>query len=315
MLVEWLKRRVRAKVGDYWSAQRGPVSATGEALRLRWWQSPAVLRDINRRVSGQMIDGVSAGLIALLKERYSDQLPLAKGVSVGCGSGVKEMDLLRAGLVDEFHLFELSEARVEKGRSVAKQRGLADRVHFHIEDAFEAGLPGGQFDLVHWNNALHHMFDMDQALAWSANMLRTGGVFYMDDFIGADRFQWDDKMLATATRARAALLPKYMVNPLARDRSIRAVVQKPNERRLASADPSEAVHSSEILPAVRKYFPNVDIQFTGGAIYNLTLADIIHNFDESDEKDRMILELLLMIDELCSDLGSNHYAVALATKS
>ena len=45
---------------------------------------------------------------------------------------------------------------------------------------------------------------------------------------------------------------------------------------------------------------------------HLALNDIIHNFDEI--QDKPLLDLLMMIDKLCIDLGETHYAIALAFK-
>jgi len=60
-----------------------------------------------------------------------------RGVSVGCGSGIKEMMLVRAGIVERFELFEISEHRVNLGIETAEKRGISDRIEFHLAHAFE----------------------------------------------------------------------------------------------------------------------------------------------------------------------------------
>ena len=77
-------------------------------------------------------------------------------------------------------------------------------------------------------------------------------------------------------------------------------------------DPSEAADSERIVEVLYKYFPNVEFKATGGVVYHLALNDMFHNFDE--QEDKILVDLLMMIDELCTMLGQTHYGVALAFK-
>ena len=47
-----------------------------------------------------------------------------KAVSVGCGVGTKEMDLMAAGEIDTFECYETSGATAELGKKIAEERGL-----------------------------------------------------------------------------------------------------------------------------------------------------------------------------------------------
>jgi hypothetical protein len=58
----------RKLIGEYWSTAVQKTNPTG--LKLRWWQSPFILRHINMRVCGQPIDGISRGLIQRAKELH-----------------------------------------------------------------------------------------------------------------------------------------------------------------------------------------------------------------------------------------------------
>lgn len=309
-----LKDRLRSKVGGYWSRVQPTRSADGKAKRLRWWQSPYIVKDINRRVLGRAVPGVSQGLIELLKQEFSEQLPFKTAISVGCGNAFKEIHLLKSGLVDHFDLFELSEARIEQGVRRAEKFELSSRLQFHQQDAFEYATEANSYDLVHWNNSLHHMFDVDQAVSWSHSVLKPNGVFYMDDFVGPDRLQWSDTVLDLNSRIRMALSDHYLQSPFKDKKLVSQSMRRPNRRKLIAQDPSEAVQSSLIIDSVKKHFPDAKLIDTGGAVYTMALSDILDNFDDSDANDAMILDLLLIIDELASKLGDNYYAVALARK-
>lgn len=299
----------RKQIGEYWSGAVHKESQAG--LKLRWWQSPFIVRHINLRVCGQPVDGMSHGLM-LRARQLLDGRVLGKGVSVGCGNAAKELDLIQSGLVECFDLCEFSEARIAEARARAEKLGLSDRIRFIQGDAFEQVTGCDQYDLVHWNNALHHMFDAEEAVRWSHWVLKPGGLFYMDDFVGPTRFQWSDLALNLATHVRLMLDARFLANPRKPDDRLPTDIRRPNPDKLKAVDPSEAADSGRILDSIRSHFPAVEIIATGGIVYHMALSDILHNFDE--ERDRTTLELLMFIDDLCADLVETLYATALAFK-
>jgi SAM-dependent methyltransferase len=303
---------VKKKIGEHWSSVTKKESEK-KHLKLRWWQSPHVIKHVNQLVCGEQVPGFSQGLINLVKNRASSLIPFKKGISVGGGTGQKEINLLRQGIVDSFDLYELSQARISAGIELARKLMVEDKINFIFGDAFELASEPEKYDFVHWNNSLHHMFDVDKAVEWSKKVLKCGGLFYMDDFVGASRFQWPDEQLEVATKVRSAFQGScYLMNPNNNDSVLSTNISRPNMENLIQMDPSEAADSDRIINAIHKYFPNAEIKFTGGVIYHLALSDMLHNFDEKNDK--VLLDLLMIIDELCSKLGQTHYAVALAFK-
>lgn len=249
-----------------------------------------------------------------LVNRLKDFGTFKHGVSVGCGDGYKEFQILKKGLVKKFTLFELSDVRIENALRQAKMLGFEDRVEIIKGDYLNYEFTE-KIDFVHWNNSLHHMLDVEKAVKWSYQILEVGGVFYMDDFVGPTRFQWSDETLELATRIRKALPDIYLKSPYEPDQLLNRIVSRPDPKKLKKDDPSEAADSSRILENVVKYFPNAEITLTGGSVYFLTLTDILHNIDESDVKDKAILDLLLIIDELATKSGyGSPYATAIGRK-
>lgn len=303
-----LKQRIR----DHWEAHDHERHHRPD--RVNWWQSRMIREHINRIVCGEPHPAASGGLMRRAQQLL-DGRTLKTGVSVGSAAGLKEMRLIQHGIVERFVLYELSTERVHRGRRNAERRGLEERVTFRNEDPFDTELDE-QFDLVHWNNSLHHMLDVDAAVKWSLAVLKPGGLFLMDDYVGPNRFQWADSTLQLANAVRESLPEKYFANPFNehRDRPLSRTVRRPNPRKLAKEDPSEAARSEQILPSVQKHFPSAEIIPTGGVIYQLALNHIIHNFDEGDEDDRTLLSALLVLDEHATRGPSvgTHYAVAVA---
>ena len=299
---------INEKIGSHWSS----VAKESVELRVRWWQSPHIIRHINEKIAGSPLEGFAQGLTQRAKEMAGDCCPFSRGVSVGCGNGQKEITLIRQGLVSSFELYELSEVRVEQGRKLARDLGVEDRVNFYIGDAFEIVKDIESFDFVHWNNSLHHMLDVEASIKWSYNVLSKGGMFYMDDYVGPSRFQWSDKMLEMVSKVRGVLPENYLVNPRSPDKLLPKQINRPKVEELMQIDPSEAADSERILYFVNQYFPKAEVTLTGGVVYHLALSDVLHNFDES--RDRHLLDLLMIIDDLCAELGESTYATALAIK-
>lgn len=296
--------------GEYWDS----VSAKAAEIlpRTAWWNDPPTLRHINRVVCGEAIEGAHAGfnrrLGALLRECG---ITAPRAVSVGSGNGGKELTVLHTGIVGSFDCYEVGAGAVEAGRRMAAEQGMADRLRFHHADAFAMDVPG-DFDLVYWNNALHHMPDTAAAVAWSRDRLRPGGVFAMDDYVGESRFQHTPELMAWSNRMLALLPDRLLRRSQDRTQLVPRVLGLHDPHVIAATDPTEAVDSGNILPAVRRAFAAPEIVPTGGALYFVALNDAFHNFIEED--DLRLLDTLLLLDEAVAQRGETPYAVALAVK-
>jgi SAM-dependent methyltransferase len=275
--------------------------------RTRWWQHEPIVRHINRTICGRPVAGVAGGDIELIRSR-SGERRLNAAISIGCGNGTKELSLLETGVVGSFELFEISDVRIHEGLRLAEAKGLSSRVSFRQRSIDFASPHPSCYDLVYWNNALHHMLDVDAALRWSRQVLAPGGLLYVNDFVGPTRMQFPDEMLEIASRARQALPERLLRNPAAEGQLLPREVRRPDPRELAARDPTECADSDDILPAINRHFPEAEVKLTGGVIYHLALNDVLANF--RDLEDRWLLELLLLLDDMCIAAGHTHYAVA-----
>lgn len=297
-----------AEIGGYWSTQYSQTST----LTTRWWECDYIVKRINRNVCGEALPGMSAGLHRVASERFADRLPFGRGVSIGCGTGSKERRVIQSGLVEHFTLFELSSVAVEQGRAQAEQAGLAQNMTFRLEDGLTAETGEGVYDLVYWNNALHHMFDVKAALEWSRRVLRQGGVLLMDDFVGPNRMQWSDRLLDINTAVLSALPRDYLRHPMRPGFWVSPRAERAPVSAVIAADPSECVDSVNILPELMRIFPDAWVRKTGGGIYHVALNDVLHNIVAA--QDYALLDQLLDLDEQCVGIGETHYALAIAVK-
>jgi SAM-dependent methyltransferase len=287
-------------IGEIWDNKSRGKIVRGQS----WWHCAPVYEHIGRKINGSFVNFIS---------EVVGGRKFARGVSVGCGTGSKEFRLLEAGIVDHFDLFELSRERIATGRRRAAAIGLERRVHFHHADAFAREIPEGSYDLVHWNNALHHMLDVRKALEWSHSVLQKGGVIVMDDFVGPSRFQWSSLNLEVASSFRS-LLPSRLLRHSSGEGFLRTQLKRKTIRQMIDMDPSEAADSERILPNLSEIFPGAKIVLTGGAIYHLGMSGIYANLDLSNEEDQRVLQFALLLDDTMIQAGESHYAVAAAFK-
>jgi SAM-dependent methyltransferase len=286
-------------VGDYWS---GRAKSSGN-----WWTNRLVIRDINRRLIGTPYPEISRGAVELGR-RLLDGRRLQRGVSVGCGQGGKEIALVRDGFVDRMLGYDLAEARVAHARGTAQSLGLNDRIEFRQANAFaEHARP--EFDLVYWNNSLHHMFDVAAALVWSRDVLRPGGLLLVDEFVGPSRMGFDDESLAYANAVRG-LLPERLLRG-----AVRQLDRAWFQARIAR-DPSEAADSGRTRAAIAELFEAPVVRPTGGVIYFVALNGLFGNFDMGAPEDRELLGHLLALDAIYTTAYPERtlYAVAAALR-
>jgi ubiquinone/menaquinone biosynthesis C-methylase UbiE len=294
------------KVDTHWSN----YYTTQHEKATRWWQCERIVQHVNKRVCGEPLSTLPHGIFRLFEQRLPHKIPIHRAVSVGCGTGNNEMAAIRYGVIENFDLFELSKSAIELGRTAAAQSGLTERMRFQQGNAFELVPPDAAYDAVFWFQALHHMPDVDAALAWSRRVLKPGGVLLMDDFIGPTRMQWSDRLLNINTKYRKSLPHKYLADPTNFGRQLPTEIKRASIDQMISYDPSECADSERIVASLRKHFPGVEVIFKGGGIYHLGLNDVLCNLVEAG--DELEIDRALALDDSCLD--ESHYAVAIAVK-
>jgi predicted O-methyltransferase YrrM len=280
--------------------------------RARWWNWPRIVEFQNRRIVPTATTEWGDGLRAAVRSRYPERV-FARAASIACGDGAKELAWIKAGLVTHFNLFEISETRIAAGAALYAAAGLSDRVTWLREDGVAALERRPAYDLVFWDNALHHMPDTPRAIRASLVGLRPGGVFVMNDFVGPSRFQWSDRELYYASAVRNGLAPRFLRDPAKAGAVLPMRQSRPSVTQMIASDPSEAADSARILPALRAMLPQPSIWLLGGTIYHLALSDVLGNFHPMH--DMSLLESLLVLDEALIEMGESHYAACLAARS
>lgn len=162
----------------------------------------------------------------------------ATALSIGCGTGALERDLLVRGICGHFDAFDGSPMSIEVAREEAAKAGLADRVNYWTGDFNEPRLPRRQYDAIFFHQSAHHVAKLEKLFRAILGVLKPGGLVYLDEFVGPSRHEWGPQILGPL-RAVNRLLPDgtrlydHLPEPIQHD------------------DPSEAIRSSEIVPQLR----------------------------------------------------------------
>ena len=84
--------------------------------------------------------------------------PLARGLSIGCGTGNLERDLHWLRICQQVDAFDISPESIRVARELAAQEGV-DGVHYEVADCEHMDFPRAAYDVVFFHGSLHHMFD------------------------------------------------------------------------------------------------------------------------------------------------------------
>jgi SAM-dependent methyltransferase len=225
-------------------------------------------------------------------ERYLSRfhkLPAAKGVSIGCGTGIAERQSLEAGLCHRMDGFDFSPASLEKARRRAQEAGLESRLRYELKDLNRERLPEESYEFALSFGCLHHIEKLEHLLSTIHDSLKRDGLFYFNEYVGPPRFQWPREIVD---------MINHLINLLP-SRCLKTGHYRPiAEKDLA--DPSEAIRSDEIMAIGRQYFEFLDGRYYGGALLFPLWGEVIWPeifLDPSLEEYQSILKLLLLLDE------------------
>lgn len=289
---------------------RRPRTFTG-----KWFRYPPILRHHNMRICGEPLPGQADGMNLLLRRALGGRV-LDRAISVGAGNGMRELEILRLGLVRHFELWDVSPESCRQARENADSMGFGDRVTIHLSGGAFEERDRPEFDLVHWNMSLHHMPSTEAAVRWSRQVLKPGGYFYALEMAGPNHYQWTDEMMAEANRA-IGRVPRHWLKHWAPDPPKVPEYREPRValiplERMLRRDPTECQDSERIEPSIRAVFPGAEITRIGGVIYYIGLDGCFWCLTEEDEP---LLAEFLAEDAALADRGLWLYLACLARKT
>lgn len=256
-----------------------------------WLAEPEVRKYVNELVSGSCDQWPTDWF----NGRFGS---FGHGLSIGCGNGALERDVLTKGICQSMRAVDLSQEALRQATQLAAQAAITG-VTYRRADFNRFKLPRNAFEIVFFHQSMHHVANLEHCLAQVRRALVPGGLLYADEYVGPSRSQWNKKALAEANRIFARLPQRLRRGDH---------IPLPIEER----DPSEAIRSAEIIGQLRKRFDIIEKRDYGGNI--LALVYPLVRWDDIDDNNRReVLTTLIEADrrQLCNGADS-YYTLIVA---
>lgn len=224
-----------------------------------WLADPNVRARVNERITGDP----SVWPIPWFRSRpeIAARLPFGRVLSVGCGTGGLERDLVRSGVASRAVGVDVAMAPLAAARRAAGAEGLRDRIAYASAEARTLLEREKHWDAVFFHGSLHHFDDVPGILARARSALKPAGILYLDEYAGRSRGHWRPWHLLVPNLA-FRLLPRAV----RRTRRVRSPV--------TDEDPTEQIASADILPAVRRFFRVLEQRDYGGNLLLLVYPNL-----------------------------------------
>lgn len=288
-----------AAVIERWNDNQHGSDAFSE--QVFWLAIPEVNARYQRLAAGGRDAGTWACYLArtFLGERASS----TAAASLGCGAGVLERELHALRAFRTCDAFDIAPAAIETARLEAS-RAHIDGIHYEVRDLQRVGLPQRRYDAVWCNATLHHIESLEFVLDEVRRVLEPDGWLFVNDYVGPDRFAFTARQQECMLHLHSLLPARLRRSCMPGDRGrIRESVDFPDPRAVAREDPSEAIRSSAILPAIAERFDIVVQRNCGGTLLHWLLAGIAGNFRPGDADAMRYLDMLFAVEATLIDQG------------
>jgi len=236
-------------------------------------------------------------------QKYLSQAQGLRMLSVGCGTGARER---KWGRYEQFVLIDgidIASQQVEQAKATALQEGL-HHLQYFAGDFTSQAFEHAPYDVILFNSSLHHFADISGLLEHRVTpLLKPDGLLIVFEYAGPNRLQWRDDQLVFANKVLQALPAKFRVR--FQSHSLKKKVYRPGLWRVKLIDPSEAVDSANLVPAIHQHFDIVEERRVRYDIAQLVLKDIAHHFLDADPEAKKWLQYVFdKEDEYCDRTGN-----------
>jgi SAM-dependent methyltransferase len=217
-----------------------------------------------------------------------------RALSIGCGTGPLERDLVRRGLCKSVDAFDGSVHSLLIAKREAKAAGVADRIRYFASDFNRPVLPRGHYDIVFFHQSLHHVGKLEKLYRAVMLSLKRGGYLYLDEYVGPSRTDWNDALVAPHRAVFAAIPP---------ERRTMETLPLP----IQPDDPSEALRSGEIMEQLKIGFDVESLRGYGGNLLSVLFPVI----DWRRAPEELMAELMAKEDKMLT-IEPSYYAIVVA---
>ncbi|MEW6584544.1 MAG: class I SAM-dependent methyltransferase [Nitrospirota bacterium] len=298
------------KTSEYWGKEAGTwVIGRG----IHWTEHPAVQRRLNAKVSGSPEKDAYQFFMDFLIAQ-GGRIPLERCLTLGCGAGDLERGLAKYPFCRQHDAYDIAGGAIERAKEQARAMGLS-HISYEVADINTLSLPPNTYDVVFGVSSVHHLKDLEHVYSEVDVTLKPGGYFFLNEFVGPTKFQWTDKQLNIVNKLLQILPDRYRVSKKDSS-SLKSEYRRPTIGEMDNIDPSEAIRSEDILKLLPVFFDVVEKKDLGGTILHLLLQDIAGNFDQNNELDMKLLNILFEFEDIYIETGElpSDFTVVIARK-
>ena len=248
-----------------------------------------------------------------LDEHLPGRLPVARAITLGCGTGDLERGLSKYGFAAVHEAVDLSDHAILAARQAAAAQQLR-HIQYRAADLNSLRLEPDSYDVVFGVSSIHHVENLENLFSQVHAALRPGGLFFLDEYVGPTRFQWTDVQLRLMNE-QLRKLPESLRRSVSERGKVKTEVIRKTLDYMKASDPSEAVRSADIVPLLRQHFKVVEFKGYGGSLLHELLFDIAGNFAQANDGSLARLEELFRIEDDLLESGTlpHDFAYAVAT--
>jgi 2-polyprenyl-3-methyl-5-hydroxy-6-metoxy-1,4-benzoquinol methylase len=255
-----------------------------------WVESQIVSEYMNRNISGD----ANVNWLGYSVAKYLGSAQAPRILSLGCGGGALERDLLRLAPDAHVTAMDFSPGAIALASERAREAGLC--IEYQIADLNEVKLEPRTFDFVFAASALHHLARLEYILSQVHDCLKPLGKLIVNDYVGPNQLQWTPKQVEAINEVLALLPDRYRRRISDRREYKREFLGPGPVEEMNRLDPTEAIRAQEIIPLTRGMFCLRELKPFGGTLLHMLLQDIVGNFNPADEADNCVLKLICHLE-------------------
>src|SRR5882724_13656240 len=235
------------------------------------------------------VDRDFSSLLDIAQER---NLKFENGLTLGCGAGRCERELVHNGACGSFHGIDVSANAIAAARAIAKEENLP--LTYEVADLNSLELPEKTFDLVVAQTCLHHILFLERVAEQVWRSLKADGYLWIHDFVGETQGQYELKRISIMNQILAILPEKFRKNKIT-GRLI-TQIKRPEPGHLGS--PFESIRSGEIVPVFQRWF-TIEWKLEFDAFLRLVVPQGTRAAYLENEDTKALFEILMLLDDLC----------------
>lgn len=195
-----------------------------------------------------------------------------RALSIGCGAGSLERDLIQRGICTRIDAFDGAIASL----AIAQQEAAGMPIRYFAADFNRPVLPRGVYDAVFFHQSLHHVAKLERLLRAVMFALKPDGLVYLDEYVGPSRTWWTAARYTRERELFRELVPEH------------ARLAKELPFPIVYGDPSEAVQSGSIREQLAVGFEIVAERGYGGNLLSLMCPAVWWEHADDDQLQRLI---------------------------